>query len=189
MTDPKTNPKTNPKTDPKANPAAGPITTPITTPNVIRIARATPNDRPAIMALARADHAESIFGDLVFSERKFSTLFDKSIDQPNSCLTLLAAIGGEIVGFLYCTLGQYFIAEDGVIANVNVVYVDQRLRQSLLGGKVALRLVRGVSKWARAQGAYLVMFYVTSGTAIAKTDRFFRKLGMTSLGGNYAMRL
>jgi len=58
-----------------------------------------------------------------------------------------------------------------------------------LGGKVAVRLVRSVTKWAKAQGAYLVMFYVTSGTNIAKTDTFFRKMGMATLGGNYAIRV
>lgn len=154
----------------------------------LTIRRAETSDKSKIMTLASLDHAESIFGDLTFSEKKFSTQFDKSLTQPERCITLKAEIKGEIVGFLYCTLGEYFIAEDNVQANVHVVYVNEDIRKSLLGGKVAVKLVKAITKWAKAQGAQHVFFYVTSGTRIAQTDAFFRKMGLTTLGGNYVVR-
>ncbi len=38
-------------------------------------------------------------------------------------------------------------------------------------------------------GADALMFYVTSKIDAAKSDRFFRKKGLTTLGGNYAVWL
>ena len=63
------------------------------------------------------------------------------------------------------------------------------MRGTFLGGKVALKLVRAVLDWSKSQDAHLVLFYVSSGEHIAKTDRFFRKLGAVGLGGNYGIRL
>ncbi|NKC14188.1 MAG: GNAT family N-acetyltransferase [Gammaproteobacteria bacterium] len=157
-------------------------------PSAIHLARAGKADKAAIMELARLDHRESIFGNLEFPEKKFSTLFNKSIDQPGRCITLKAEVKGEIVGFLYCTIGEYFIAENNLQATVHVLDVKKNLRHSVLGGKVAVKLVKAITKWAKAQGVQHVFFYVTSGTRIAQVDSFFRKMGMTTLGGNYAIK-
>ena len=157
--------------------------------SIIHIARAQKEDKATIMALAAEDHAESIFGDLPFSERKFSTLFDRSINQPERCITLKAEVKGKNVGFLYCNLGEYFIAENNLQANVHVVYVKEELRHNMLSGKIAVKLIKAITKWAKAQGVQHVLFYVTSGTRITQTDSFFRKMGMTTLGGNYAIRV
>ena len=155
----------------------------------IRIARVEKADQQAVMELARRAHEESIFRDLPFSEKKYSALFDRCVSQPGRCLGLKAEVNGEIAGFLYCNLGEYYIADEGVIASVNVIYCTEELRKSLLGGKVAALLVRSVARWAKAQGAYLVTFYVTSGIRMSSTDKFFRRMGLTTLGGNYAIRV
>ncbi len=43
--------------------------------------------------------------------------------------------------------------------------------------------------WAKAMGASYVIYHATSGTNPASSDRFFRKLGMTTLGGNYGIKI
>ena len=63
--------------------------------------------------------------------------------------------------------------------------MDQSARSGLLGGKIALRLVRGIEVWERKQRANVILYHVTSGKNVANIDRFFRKVGMTTLGGNY----
>lgn len=63
--------------------------------------------------------------------------------------------------------------------------MDQSARSDVLGGKVALRLVRGIEVWARKQRANVILYHVTSGKNVANIDRFFRKIGMTILGRNY----
>lgn len=153
------------------------------------IARAELSDKGSIMALARQVHEESAFSEMTFSEKKFSAQFDRSLTHPERCITLKAEWQGSIAGFLYCNLGEYFIADDNLQANVHVVYVKSEFRESLLGGKIAVKLVRGITKWAKHQGVQHVFFYVTSGAHIAQTDAFFRKMGLTTLGGNYVVRL
>ena len=155
----------------------------------IKISKATQQDQSQIMELARRDHEESVFGELPFTETKFVKQFDKSIEQPGRFLTLKAELNGKVVGFLYCHLGEYFIAEGDLLANVNVLFVDPSVRQGLTGGRVALLLIKAVSRWAQKQGARFLLFYVTSGVSVSNSDRLFRKLGMKTLGGNYMAQL
>lgn len=63
------------------------------------------------------------------------------------------------------------------------------LSYDLLGYGYALRLTRGIEIWAKGMGATYVLYHATSGTNPTSSDRFFRKLGMTTLGGNYGVRL
>lgn len=65
--------------------------------------------------------------------------------------------------------------------------MDQSARSDVLGGKVALRLLRGIEVWARKQRANVILYNVTSGKNVANIDRFFRKIGMTIFGSNYGL--
>jgi GNAT superfamily N-acetyltransferase len=58
-----------------------------------------------------------------------------------------------------------------------------------LGGKVAVKLVKAIETWAKSRGAHLILYHVTSGRGGSGIDRFFRKMGMTTLGGNYGVRI
>lgn len=158
-------------------------------PSRMHIARVERDDEALVMELARLAHAESVFSDFPFSEKKFSMFFARGFKEPDRYIVLKAEVGERIVGFLHCTLGDYFIAEGGLIASVHSVYVQDNLRLTLLGGKIALRLIRATTKWAQAQKAKMVLFYVTSGIHVAGADAFFRKMGMTTLGGNYAIKV
>jgi hypothetical protein len=48
------------------------------------------------------------------------------------------------------------------LVTVNTINVDQSARSGLLGGKIALRLVRGIEVWARKQRANVILYHVTS---------------------------
>ena len=52
--------------------------------------------------------------------------------------------------------------------------MDQSARSDVLGGKVALRLLRGIEVWARKQRANVILYHVTSGKNVANIDRFFK---------------
>ena len=67
--------------------------------------------------------------------------------------------------------------------------MDQSARSDVLGGKVVLRLLRGIEVWARKQRANVIPYHVTSGKNVANIDRFFRKVGMAILGRNYGIRI
>ena len=155
----------------------------------LAVDRAVEADRGRICELARRAHQESIFADIPFSEDKFHRAFDRILADPARHLGLKAALGHRILGCGYGRLGGHYIGEGARIVTVVSVFVDRPVRSGLLGGKAALGLVRGIEQWSRRQDARLVLYHVTSGRGVAGTDRFFRRMGMTTLGGNYGIRL
>lgn len=52
--------------------------------------------------------------------------------------------GEKILGFSYACIGRHFIGESARGASVNTFNVDQSARSDVLGGKIALRLLRGI---------------------------------------------
>jgi len=148
-----------------------------------------PKDKQAVSALAKADHEESFFSYIEFSEIKFNTLFDKAVESPHFCFGAVAESRGALQGFAYATLGEYFIGDEARIVSVHVLFVKASIRDSLAGGKIAIRLLKSLQYWGRERQANAVMMHVTSGVKVKATDRFLRKLGMQTLGGNYILNL
>ena len=127
--------------------------------------------------------------DIPFSETKFDRFFDSTLQDPEHHLGLKVALDGNVLGCSYWMFGGYFIGDDARIVTVNTICVDADVRSGILGGKVAIRLVSGIEAWARAWDAHLILYHVTSGKALSNIDRFFRKMGLSTLGGNYGVRL
>lgn len=147
------------------------------------------NDRYEIMELAREVHYEGAFAEIPFSETKFNGFFNNCINDPEHYLGAKVFLPDKILGFAYCMLGGYFIGEGASVVTVNTICVNQGTRSSALGGRVALNLISGIDYWARQNEADVILFHVTSGQEIQGIDRFFKKLGMTHLGGNYGVKL
>ena len=146
-----------------------------------------PKDKTEVLQLAQQDHAESVFAEMLFSQQKFDVIFDKILNH--KAIGLLARVGQQPVGFVYVTLGEYFVSDARPIATVNALYVKAPVRHSLIGGKVAIQLIQSVKRIAQDHQATHLLFHVTSAINISKTDRFFRKLGAMTLGGNYLFRI
>ena len=146
-------------------------------------------DRDAACALARQAHEETIFSDIPFSAKKFDRSMNSTLEEPNKYLGLKVSMGDRILGFCFAMMGGYYVGEDSKVITVIAIVTDKNIRSSMLGGKAALRLVRGVEVWGRKQGAQIIMYHVTSGHDIAGIDSFFRKSGMTTLGGNYGIKI
>lgn len=155
----------------------------------LRVARVEEADRQKVSDLACLVHEESLFKDIAFSEAKFFKAFDKTLHEPDTYLGLKVSLGDEIVGFCYALLGGYYIGKDAKVVTVITIAISPETRSKILGGKAALRLTRGIEIWAKGMGASYVLYHATSGTNPISSDRFFRKLGMTTLGGNYGVRL
>ena len=111
------------------------------------------------------------------------------MNEPDIYLGLKVSFGDEIVGFCYALLGGYYIGENAKVVTVITIAIVPKIRSKVLGGKAALRLTRGIEIWAKSMGASYVLYHATSGINPTSSDRFFRKLGMVTLGGNYGVRL
>lgn len=155
----------------------------------LRVERVEEEDRELICQLARMAHEESLFADIPFSTRKFNRAFDTTQQVPDKYLGLKVSLGGEVVGFCYALLGRFYIGEEAQVVTVIALVTSSDVRSRLLGGRAALRLTRGIEAWAKAMGASHVLYHATSGTNPANSDRFFRKLGMTTLGGSYGYNI
>ena len=155
----------------------------------LKVDKVVETDREAVCTLARLTHEQSLFADIPFSEGKFYSALDNTIENPDTYLGLKVSIGDEIIGFCYAVLGGYYIGEGAKIVTVITIATAPKIRSSMLGGKAALRLTRAIEIWANSMKASYVLYHATSGINPTSTDRFFRKLGMTALGGNYGVRI
>ncbi|WP_299681384.1 hypothetical protein [uncultured Roseobacter sp.] len=145
--------------------------------------------REKVRDLMRAAHEKSVFGDIPFSDAKFDRAFDNTLHASGQYLGLVVTLGDRVLGSCYCALGGYFIGEGGRIVSVTTFNIDPGCGTGLLGGKAALRLAKGIEVWAQSQQATHVLYHVTGGIEIGRADRFFRKIGMKTLGGNYGKRV
>lgn len=151
----------------------------------LSISRVTKEDRDAIMALAREVHEESVFGDLPFSEKKFKSYFDRTIKRPKTHLGLKATLNGRVVGFAYCYLAEHYVATGGLIATINVLSVKKEVRNTLVGGRAASRLLRGVMKWADASNSHSLNLHISSGLTSLNPTKLMNRFDFLSIGQNY----
>ena len=155
----------------------------------LNVDRVVDADRRQICDLARLAHEESFFSEIAFSEAKFFKALDNTLSEPDTYLGLKVSMGDEIVGFCYALLGGYYIGVGTKVVTVITIATAPNVRSKILGGKAALRLTRGIEIWAKAMGASYVLYHATSGTNPTGSDRFFRKMGLATLGGNYGKEL
>ena len=101
---------------------------------------------------------------------------------------LIARYGGRPVGMLICVAERLHFT-DATVASCLAFYVLAEHRRSLLGGRIALKLLDAGRRWAMNRRAVELQLHVTSGVHIGQTDRVFRKFGFRQTGGNYTLGL
>ena len=144
------------------------------------------DDRVAVSGLAERVRKESLIRGVAFSHNQFGKCFDVTVEKPGLHLGLKAHVGGRVVGFCFAVAGECVIGEGANVVTVIAFATDHSCRSTMLAGKAAVSLQEGVKRWAGQVQASLVMFHVTSAANSAGSDRFFWKLDMTTLRGNYA---
>lgn len=158
----------------------------------IRLADGSESDCRAGIYLAREAHQRTIFRDIAFSETKARAIFDKAIVEPERFGLIYAVPGADeplaedgLLGFASVQAGEHFLGTGTLIATVQTLNISQKLTGTLLGGKVALRLVQAVRHWAKTRSCAHLMVHVTNGVDAQEADEFFRRCGMATIGGNY----
>lgn len=156
----------------------------------LRFYRATTQEEILeIRDIAHEFHNESRYAHIPFSEKKFIRAFTKGISSPNDTLAVYVQYRGKTVGVLNAGAGDYYLGEGGRMVTVYVLYVSANIRDSFLGGKIGLRLIRMVSDWAKSQNAEELHIHATSGVDPERTDKLLRRLGFKTYGGNYSVRV
>lgn len=147
------------------------------------------SDQTPASELAERIYNESLFGIIAFSHEKFIRCFSRTISEPSSYLGLKAHLDGQIIGFCYAIAGEYFTGDGAKVATVIAFATGNSSRSAMLAGKAAFSLTAGIKRWAEKVQADLIMFHVTSAANVTRSDRFFRRLGMKTLGGNYVSKV
>ena len=78
---------------------------------------------------------------------------------------------------------------DVTVASCLSFYVLAQYRRTLLGGRIAVKLIDAGRRWAMNRRAVELQLHVANGIHIGQTDRVLRKLGFRQTGGNYTLGL
>ena len=169
----------------------------------LRLARDTEADFRAGLALARELHDQTLFREMAFSETKARALFRRALTRPDRAGLIYAeapdlaatrsAPGASddvvLAGFAFVQAGEYFLSEGDLVATVLTLNVTRNLVRTPLGGRVALRLVAAMRRWAEARACQHLFVHATGGIDPARADHFFRRCGFKVIGGNYVSSL
>jgi len=138
-------------------------------------ARVSPNNRLRIFLLTRAEeaelvvplirdlHAESPFAHLRFSEKKARRRVLSYLKGNANQAGFFVLYKQRVVGIVSIAVGPHYLSEEGLVATCLSYSVDPKLRNSMLGGRVAALMLRTARQWARAQGASMLTIHGTSG--------------------------
>jgi hypothetical protein len=153
-----------------------------------RIVTRTSDNIESLLDLAEAGHTESRFGDLPFSRDKARKHLMNALEHENRNLVAVAELNGKVEGFVAASAGEYWIATGALIVTINTIYTSKHLRNSLLGGRAAVVLFRGVAKWAKGIGAREILVHVTGGIDEVRAGQTLTRLGFRTVGGSYVAK-
>lgn len=139
-----------------------------------------------IISLAKESHQESRFRYITFAPEKVLAVIGHALRDPKRHGAMLCWQDGELVGFVYCSVGEYHIGTGTLITTIHNLNVRKDTRQALRGGRVALGLLAGVESWSKARSAAEILFHVTSDVELGRTHKFIKRIGYHFIGGSYA---
>jgi len=122
----------------------------------------TPDDLAFIAPLTTAFHAEPHFADIPFSTEKRDSLLARALDRPDSFAFLIAGMDDRPTGFLYCAISEYVVGQDDLITTILSFYIGAEFRNSIVGARAAVRLLKGAVRWSEARAAREVLVHATA---------------------------
>ena len=143
----------------------------------------SPREAVLLLPLVRAWHAESQYRHLPFSERKFLAQVIKALQRHDDGATFYAVHRGEAIGLIDVAAGEAWLSEGGRYATCLAWFVRPDVRATLLGGRVAQRLLDRAKAWAVGSGAQALFLNGTHGDR-----KSFSRIGV-SMGANIAIGL
>ena len=148
---------------------------------------ASERDIVETLPLALAAHEESRHREHSFNrERLRRFVAERCLADRTRYGLLVALYGGRPVGMLAC-VAERLSYSDVTVASCLAFYVLREYRRTLLGGRIAVKLLNAGRRWAMNRRAVELQLHVTNGIHIGQTDRVFRKLGFRQTGGNYTL--
>jgi hypothetical protein len=151
------------------------------------IRRVEPADREQVRALMRQQHANRVFRQQPFSDRKFDAQFEFLSRHPENVLALVAEYRGNIVGAAWAQCDHYMLSDGPPFVAVQLIAVELEALNQVGRTKVFLGLIAAVRQWKTEKGASHVQVNVTTGTNLSATDKLLRAVGAEFVGGSYVV--
>lgn len=142
-------------------------------PHELRVRRATAGDLPRILELLSRDALREQPEDLGPPLPPAYAEAFAAIDADPSQLLCVAELDGEVVGTFQLSFIRYLMYRGGLVAQLESVRVDERLRSRGLGS----RMMRWAIDEARRRGCARVQ--LTSNLRREAAHRFYERLGFS----------
>lgn len=144
-------------------------------------------DLDGLLGLAALFHEEGRYRGFAWDGERVGRMFREGcLADSGHYGVIVAEMAGRGLGFVYCTAGRLYFC-DCRVASALALYVAPDVRGSLLGGRVAVKLLHAYRNWARARGVAEIQVHVTHGFNLRGVDKLLRKAGFRQTGGNYSM--
>jgi N-acetylglutamate synthase-like GNAT family acetyltransferase len=137
---------------------------------------ATTNDIPAMVALGRLMHEESIYAPYAFDGEKVSNLIAALITTRFG-IALVEEQGGVVIGGFIGVIQQHWFGSD-TCASDFALFVDPAHRTGMTG----LKLIKQYIKTAREKGADQIMLANSTGVEAERVAKLFESLGFKRRG-------
>lgn len=147
---------------------------------MLKVRRATEEDRLGIFKLCVAMHRETDFKNFSFNPEKAINSLGIWIHRD---LMLVADNDGDIVGMLAASKKDAWFSDD-TFASEDFFFV----RQDMRGTRAAFLLMKGFVNWASEVGALHIRAGVATGSGPA-AERLYEHFGMKYQGGNFSSHL
>lgn len=150
----------------------------------MRVRRYVPPDWPAVLALARAFHAESpVHSPYPFDEPRVRLLIDTARQNPDWLPAVAIDEGGVVGMMLLAHMPMYFSPATEVIDLALYVPKDRR------GTRAAKMLMEFGERWGYALGAAVIRLGITTGIRDAAVERFYAKCEFSQIGTYWEKKL
>lgn len=123
----------------------------------------TITDGGLALPLARAWHAESRYGHLPFSEKKFIETVLAVLRRGERGAAFIILWQGDSIGLINVAVGEAIMSEGGCYATCLAWYVHPDAQRTLLGGRIASQLLHEATAWCVERGATDLLVHGTHG--------------------------
>lgn len=142
-------------------------------------------DFPLIQELTKEAHRMSFFKGVPFDEDKVYSIVEKSISNRATNGIMLAGNTLGLKGAAFCSVGEYIIGSGVLLTTIHGIYVVNEARNSLLSGRVALGLLKGVETWSAARSSIGIWMHATSGIDNERADKLAHRSGYFPAGQTF----
>lgn len=126
------------------------------------------------------DTNPDVFFPGIFSRDKLTQSVVKHIDD-NDSIVSVAVHNKSLIGFMRAARQPYFFTE-AISIELNMIFVSQEIRNSFLGGRVAVALMDAFMAWGEFKKADVLGIASISGLRYKSMNKMIKKYGFTTIG-------